>query len=140
MVRAVTDLYARCGRCPRSRTARATASRRRRWTSTLAAFVLVASGCDHGRTYTTLATAVRVEELVPEAQTPGVVTGLDVRLGREVRRTIAAAATGAALARLDGTSPLRRYIVYDVTPAMREWGQVALTRTIDVGGRKQPPW
>jgi arylsulfatase A-like enzyme len=102
--------------------------------------MLAAIACDREhRTYTSLAVAVRIADLVPPSDVPGVLQDADVILERDTRQVLSTPAEGPALARLEGDK-MRTYRVEGLTPAMQTWGGVVLERPITIRARVTTPW
>jgi hypothetical protein len=113
----------------------------RRRAGTAAIAMLAALACDrtpHGST--PLAVAVRIADLVPPSDVPGIARGADVILERDMREVLMRPAEGPALARLEADKPLREISVENLTPAMRAWGPVMIERTVHVDARTTTPW
>jgi arylsulfatase A-like enzyme len=101
--------------------------------------LVAAIACDRAdRTFTSLAVAVRIGDLVPPADVPGTLQGADVVRERDARQVLIVPADGPALARLEDGKGLRGYRVEGITPAMQAWGPVVIER--QVPGRFMLPW
>ena len=98
-------------------------------------------GCHRERrVYSSLATVVRVGDLVPSAEPTGIAYRADVTLEGEIRRALAAPLSGPVTARLEATGPRRVYRLEQVPPSLRTWGRSAIDRPALIGGKTVKQW